>query len=292
MRGRRARHQPYHYSHRSASLTVLTTCRLLRDIAAADSAAHRPRFAVWCVLECCSGIADGARTGLHSVVVAVLFIVFLPFVPVLHAVPALVTAPCLILVGMYMVSSTAHITVPLLDQPCQLLMVFAGWVCLWCVEMAVSKFIDWERIDEALPAFLTSTLIAFTYSIGNGVISGLLAFAILKTAALVSGQFKRPATPLPLSPDAHSHPPPLSLGSPARRHSTSMLSPHTQPHTTHAATGLTSKDDPMPGSPIAYYVTPQSHAKRGSLKEGSSRRLLSHPAESTGYGATEQPARF
>ena len=56
-------------------------------------------------LECCAGIADGARTGLHSVVVAVLFIIFLPFVPVLHAVPALVTAPCLIIVGMYMVST-------------------------------------------------------------------------------------------------------------------------------------------------------------------------------------------
>ena len=49
--------------------------------------------------------------------------------------------------------------------------------------MAVSKFIDWERIDEALPAFLTSTLIAFTYSIANGVLAGLIAFALLKTAA-------------------------------------------------------------------------------------------------------------
>ena len=32
-------------------------------------------------------------------VVAVLFLLFLPFVPVLHAVPSLVTAPALVIVG-------------------------------------------------------------------------------------------------------------------------------------------------------------------------------------------------
>ena len=160
--------------------------------------------------------------------------------------------------------------------------------------MAVSKFIDWERIDEALPAFLTSTMIPFTYSIANGVISGLVAFAVLKSAAMVAGQFdKQPDTPVQSSPDMSAHPPPLSLsGTPPRRHSTSMLSPHTQPHATYTPSGLTSLDDPMPGSPVAYYVTPQSHSKRGSAKEGSSRRLLSQPADSPGYGATEQGARL
>ena len=97
----------------------------------------------------------GARTGLHSVVVAVLFLLFLPFVPVLHAVPSLVTAPALVIVG--------------------------------CAMMGVSRFIDWENGSEALPAFLTSTLIAFSYSIANGVIAGLVAYAVLKLAALVAG---------------------------------------------------------------------------------------------------------
>ena len=158
--------------------------------------------------------------------------------------------------------------------------------------MAVSKFIDWERIDEALPAFLTSTLIAFTYSIANGVISGLIAFALLKTAAALSGQLKQPSTPVPQSPDLPSRPPPLALGSPARRHSTSMLLLHSVPQAAHTPTGLTSENDPMPGSPVAYYVTPQSHTKRGSAKEGSSRRLLNQPTEQLGYGATEQKARL
>ena len=63
-----------------------------------------------------AGIADGARTGLHSVVVAILFLLFIPFVPVLHAIPALVTAPALVIVGSAM--------------------------------MGVSKFIDWQRMDE------------------------------------------------------------------------------------------------------------------------------------------------
>jgi xanthine/uracil/vitamin C permease (AzgA family) len=97
----------------------------------------------------------GARTGLHSVVVAVLFLLFLPFVPVLHAVPSLVTAPALVIVG--------------------------------CAMMGVSRFIDWENGSEALPAFLTSTLIAFSYSIAVGVVAGLVAFALLKAATLVAG---------------------------------------------------------------------------------------------------------
>ena len=162
--------------------------------------------------------------------------------------------------------------------------------------MAVSKFIDWERIDEALPAFLTSTLIAFTYSIANGVIAGLVAFALLKSAALLSGQVKQPTTPLPPSPDTttHTHPPPLTLGSPARRHSTSMLALHSHPHAAHTPSGLTSADDPMPGSPLAYYVTPGGSQKRvaGAVREGSMRRLLSQAMDGQNYGAVEQEARF
>ena len=102
-----------------------------------------------------AGIADGARTGLHSVVVAILFLLFIPFVPVLHAIPALVTAPALVIVGSAM--------------------------------MGVSKFIDWQRMDEALPAFLCCTIIAFSFSIANGVLAGMLAFAVLKGAAKLAG---------------------------------------------------------------------------------------------------------
>lgn len=189
----------------------------------------------------------------------------------------------------YRVGSTMSLTRSVVLTRCHLSLVA---LCCCVNQMAVSKFIDWERIDEALPAFLTCTLIPCTYSIANGVISGLLAFAVLKSAALLGGQFKVPATPLPLSPDSSARPPPLSLGSPARRHSTSMLSPHTQPHTAHTATGLTSNSDPMPGSPVAYYVTPHSHVKRSSGKGDSSRRLLSQSAEQSGYGATEQEGRL
>lgn len=46
-----------------------------------------------------AGITDGARTGLHSVVVALLFLVTLPFVPILRAVPPIATAAPLIIVG-------------------------------------------------------------------------------------------------------------------------------------------------------------------------------------------------
>ena len=54
--------------------------------------------------------------------------------------------------------------------------------------MGVSVYIEWDRMEEALPAFLTCTLIAFTYSIANGVIAGLVAYALLKLAVIIAGK--------------------------------------------------------------------------------------------------------
>jgi len=102
-----------------------------------------------------AGIADGARTGLHSVVVALLFLVTLPFVPLLRAVPPIATAAPLVIVGMHM--------------------------------MGAARFIRWQRVHEAMPAFLCAAILPLTYSIANGMLFGLGAYAILYVAHRCSG---------------------------------------------------------------------------------------------------------
>jgi AGZA family xanthine/uracil permease-like MFS transporter len=59
--------------------------------------------------ETVAGISDGARTGLHSVTVAVLFLLSIPFVPILRAVPPIAAAAPLVIVGMCMLMAAKYI---------------------------------------------------------------------------------------------------------------------------------------------------------------------------------------
>lgn len=43
--------------------------------------------------------------------------------------------------------------------------------------------ISWEKLDEAIPAFLALVLIPFTYSITQGIIWGFLSHTLLKVVA-------------------------------------------------------------------------------------------------------------
>ena len=70
------------------------------------------------------------------------------FSPLLSIVPAIATAPALILVGVFMVK-------PVLK-------------------------INWFRMDDAIPAFLALILIPFTYSITQGIIWGFLSWTVIK----------------------------------------------------------------------------------------------------------------
>ena len=102
--------------------------------------------------ETCAGIAEGGRTGLTALVVASLFALSIFFVPILAAVPQTATAPALIIVGAFM--------------------------------MGPAGAMDWDNFRESLPAFLTIAVMPLTYSIANGVVAGLVSYAIL---ALCSG---------------------------------------------------------------------------------------------------------
>lgn len=105
-----------------------------------------------------TGVSAGGRTGFVAVVVAILFVCLLFFQPLAAAVAQIpaITAPALILTGCYMVAGVVRI--------------------------------NWQDYTEAFPAFLTMTLMPFTYSITNGVGAGMVAYVVLKIAA---GQWRQ-----------------------------------------------------------------------------------------------------
>jgi AGZA family xanthine/uracil permease-like MFS transporter len=106
-------------------------------------------------VESASGVAEGGRTGLTSLVTGVLFLLALFFSPIVAAIPGQATAPALILVGLFMME-------PVLK-------------------------IDFSDYTEAIPAFLTIILMPLTYSIAEGLVMGVLSYVVIK---LVSGRFK------------------------------------------------------------------------------------------------------
>ena len=99
-------------------------------------------------VESATGVEEGGRTGLVAVFVALFFLLSLFFTPLLIAVPASATAPALILVGALMMRGATDV--------------------------------DWHDVGEALPAFLTITLMPFSYSIANGIAAGILSWVALK----------------------------------------------------------------------------------------------------------------
>lgn len=107
-------------------------------------------------LESASGVAAGARTGLASVVTALLFASALFFTPVIAVVPAFVTAPALIIVGVYM---------------------FKG-----IYELDITDF------RTLFPAFITIIMMPLTYSISSGMSLGFLSYIIIH---ILLGDFKK-----------------------------------------------------------------------------------------------------
>jgi AGZA family xanthine/uracil permease-like MFS transporter len=107
-------------------------------------------------VESASGVAAGGRTGLTSFSTATMFALALFFAPLFLMVPASATAPALIIVGLFMITSVVKI--------------------------------NFEDMTEALPAFLTIVMMPFAFSIAQGIVFGMLSFVFLKA---LSGQFKR-----------------------------------------------------------------------------------------------------
>jgi AGZA family xanthine/uracil permease-like MFS transporter len=90
-----------------------------------------------------------------SIVTGLLFLVAMFFTPLINLVPFEAVAPALVVVGFMMVSQVGRI--------------------------------DWQDWGIAIPAFLTFTLMPFTYSIANGLGAGFIAFVLIRT---VQGRVK------------------------------------------------------------------------------------------------------
>jgi AGZA family xanthine/uracil permease-like MFS transporter len=99
-------------------------------------------------IESASGVAEGARTGLHSIFVGLLFFIAIFAAPIAGIVPAAATAPALILVGFLMLAQLVRI--------------------------------DLTKLDTAIPAFVTLITIPLTYSIAHGIGYGFVLFVLIK----------------------------------------------------------------------------------------------------------------
>ncbi|WP_287901701.1 NCS2 family permease [Arthrobacter sp.] len=97
-----------------------------------------------------AGIAEGARTGFASIVTGLLLLASMFLTPLINLVPFEAVAPALVVVGFMMVSQVSRI--------------------------------DWSDWGIAIPAFLTFTLMPFTYSIANGLGAGFIAYVVLRSA--------------------------------------------------------------------------------------------------------------
>ncbi|WP_394185857.1 NCS2 family permease [Metabacillus halosaccharovorans] len=101
-------------------------------------------------IESSAGIAAGGRTGFSSIVISGFFAIALFFSPLLSVVTSEVTAPALIIVGALMASEVRHIR--------------------------------WERLEIAIPAFVTIIMMPLTYSVATGIGLGFIMYPITMVA--------------------------------------------------------------------------------------------------------------
>ncbi|EMV13793.1 putative permease yicO [Escherichia coli MP021017.12] len=99
-------------------------------------------------IESTSGVAVGGRTGLTAVVVGVMFLLVMFFSPLVAMVPPYATAGALIFVGVLMTSSLARV--------------------------------NWDDFTESVPAFITTVMMPFTFSITEGIALGFMSYCIMK----------------------------------------------------------------------------------------------------------------
>jgi AGZA family xanthine/uracil permease-like MFS transporter len=107
-------------------------------------------------IESSAGVAAGGRTGFTAVVTAGFFALALFFSPLLSVITASVTAAALVIVGVLMASALGKI--------------------------------EWDKLEEAIPAFLTVIAMPLTFSIATGIALGFLTYPLVK---VVKGEAKQ-----------------------------------------------------------------------------------------------------
>ena len=128
---------------------------LLCDSIATCTGAMLGTSTVTTFVESSAGVAEGGRTGLTSLVVAVLFAVAMFLSPIAALIPSCATAGALMYVGVLMMRNVTDI--------------------------------DWKDPAAAVPAFLTISVMSFTYSISYGIAAGFISYSLIK---LCTGKVK------------------------------------------------------------------------------------------------------
>ena len=124
---------------------------MMTDAVATTVAALLGTTTTGAYIESATGIAAGAKSGLASVVTALLFLLALFLAPAFTAVPAHAYGPALVIVGILMLTPITRI-----------------------------RFDD---LAESIPAFCVVALMSFTYNIGIGMTAGFVVYPFFKIAA-------------------------------------------------------------------------------------------------------------
>ena len=128
---------------------------LIADAVATCAGACLGTSTVTTYVESSTGVEEGARTGLSSVVVGIMFLLATFLAPFVGIIPSAATAPALIIVGVFMIKGAANI--------------------------------EWNNMEQAVPAFLTISFMPFAYSISDGIGIGFISFTLIK---MFRGKFK------------------------------------------------------------------------------------------------------
>lgn len=133
---------------------------LLADAIATSAGAVLGTSTTTTFVESSSGVAEGGRTGLASVVTGFLFLLAIFFAPDFTAIPGFATAPALLFVGFLMITAVAQI--------------------------------DFDDLTEAIPAYLCLLAMPLLYSISEGIAVGVISYVVINA---VCGKAKK-ITPL------------------------------------------------------------------------------------------------
>lgn len=120
---------------------------LLADAIATSAGAVLGTSTTTTFVESSSGVSEGGRTGLSSVVTGLLFLLSIFLAPVFTTIPSFATAPALIFVGFLMISAVVDI--------------------------------DFSDIREAVPAYLCLIAMPLTYSISEGIAIGIISYVVI-----------------------------------------------------------------------------------------------------------------
>ncbi|MDD3277855.1 MAG: NCS2 family permease [Lachnospiraceae bacterium] len=124
---------------------------LMADAVATTAGAVLGTSTTTTFVESASGVTEGGRTGLTAVTTAILFALSLFLSPIFLAIPSFATAPALIIVGFYMLTSVAHI--------------------------------DFNDVCEAIPCYICILAMPLFYSIAEGISMGIVSYVVINILA-------------------------------------------------------------------------------------------------------------